>query len=582
MKPLDPRLLRYGRATRTYLVLVVALGLAGAIVVVAQASLLSGVIARVFLAGATLDDEAPWLLALLGAIALRAALVWATEVAAHLSAAGVKSELRLRLLRRAIERGPAYLAGERSGELAATAGQGIDALDTYFARYLPQLALAALVPLVVLVWLAPVDPLSVAILGITLPLAPLFMVLIGLEARRRAAAQWRALALLSGHFLDVLQGLPTLRVFGRGKAQIGIVRRLTQQYGAATMGTLRVAFLSALVLEMVATLSTALIAVAIGLRLLQGAIGLEQGLLVLILAPEVYLPIRQVGAQFHASTEGMAAAERIFAVLEAEAEGAASVASATPQALSAAPDLARPTIVFEHVSFGYPSRSELVLRDVTFALRPGERVALVGASGVGKSTLLALLLRFAEPTQGRIVLVSGAARSGIDLREIEPHAWRRQIAWVPQRPYLFRGSIADNVRLGCRDASDAAVREALRRANALELVEALPEGFATEVGERGARLSAGQRQRIALARAFLRDAPLLLLDEPTANLDAESEAAVAAALGRLVAGRTVLLAAHRPALARGVDRVLRLAAGRLVEERPAFVVSRSRAAWVPA
>ncbi len=535
MKPLDPRLLTYARSARTYLACSVLLGTATAGLIIAQATLLAGLIAHAF-AGGTYA-RTPMLL-LLAVVAARALVAWLQEVTAHRSSASVKAQLRGRLLEHALRLGPAWLTGERTGELATLATRGIDALDGYFSRYLPQLVLAVIVPAAVSARILFGDWPSALTIALTLPLIPVFAILVGLSTRRKTDRQWRALAQLAGHFLDAVAGLPTLKVFGRARAQARAIREVTDRHRRATMATLRVAFLSALVLELVSTLSVALVAVSVGLRLVDGHLGLRTALLVLILAPEAYLPLRQVGAQYHASAEGLAAAERVFAVLETPPP---------PSACAGEPGPA--TIRLEGVTVRYEGRDAPALADFSLTVRPGEIVALTGPSGAGKSTVLAVLLGFARPDAGR-VLAGGAA--------YDPEAWRARIAWVPQRPYLFAGTLAANIRLGRTDATDEDVRHAARAAGALDFAEALPSGLDTVLGERGAGLSAGQRQRIALARAFLRDAPLLLLDEPTSNLDAESEAAVADAVRRLARGRTVVLVAHRPALAALADRVIRL------------------------
>lgn len=544
MKPLDPRLLRYARTTRVYLALSVALGAATAGLVIVQATLLADLITRAFLDGASLAALRTPLLSLLAVVAGRALVAWLQEVAAHRSSAAVKSQLRGRLLAHAVRLGPAWLSGERGGELATVATRGIDALDGYFSRYLPQLVLAVIVPAAVGVRILSGDWVSALIIGLTLPLIPIFAILVGLSTRAKMDRQWRTLSMLAGHFLDVVAGLPTLKVFGRAKAQARTVREVTGRYRRATMATLRVAFLSALVLELLATLSVALVAVSIGLRLVNAEIGLRTALLVLILTPEAYLPLRQVGAQYHASVEGLTAVGRIFEVIETPAPPAGVRADV--------PDLSRATIRLEGVTVRYEGRDAPALADLSLTVHPGETVALTGPSGAGKSTLLALLLGFVRPDAGRVL----AGRA--DVAGFDPDAWRARIAWVPQRPYLFAGTVADNIRLGRPDATDEEVRRAASDADALEFAEALPDGFATRIGEDGVGLSAGQRQRVALARVFLRDAPLLLLDEPTSNLDAESEAAVADAIRRAAAGRTVILVAHRPALAALAGRTVRI------------------------
>ncbi|MFE7836266.1 thiol reductant ABC exporter subunit CydD [Streptomyces sp. NPDC057474] len=550
MKPIDPRLLRYARATRLFLMVVVGLGVVGAVLVIAQAMLIAEVVIGAFQHGMSVAElRAPLLL--LAAVALGRALVsWLTELAAHRASAAVKSELRGRLLERATALGPGWLSGQRTGSLVALATRGVDALDDYFSRYLPQLGLAVVVPVAVLARIVTEDWVSAAIIVGTLPLIPVFMVLIGWATRSQMDRQWRLLSQLSGHFLDVVAGLPTLKVFGRARAQAESIKRITGEYRQATMRTLRIAFLSSFALELLATISVALVAVTIGMRLVHGEMDLYIGLVILVLAPEAYLPVRQVGAQFHAAAEGLAAAKEIFEVLETPmpASGTGPVPSAGD-------------IHFDGVTVRYPGRSYDAVSDVSFTVATGETVALVGPSGVGKSTLLNVLLGFTKATAG------GVRVGGVDLTLLDLDEWRSRVAWVPQRPHLYAGSIADNVRLARPDADDTTVRRALADAGALDFVDALPAGAETALGEDGSGLSAGQRQRLALARAFLADRPVLLLDEPTASLDGETEAEVVEAVRRLAVGRTVLLVVHRPALLGVADRVVRLE-GRAAEVLP--------------
>lgn len=542
VKPIDPRLLRYARATRFFLMAVVGLGAAGAALVIAQAMLIAEVVVGAFQHGHSASELRTPLVLLVAVAIGRAVVSWLTELAAHRASAAVKSELRGRLLERAAALGPGWLSGQRTGSLVALATRGVDALDDYFSRYLPQLGLAVVVPVAVLARIVTEDWVSAAIIVVTLPLIPVFMALIGWATRSQMDRQWRLLSRLSGHFLDVVAGLPTLKVFGRAKAQAESIRRITGEYRQATMRTLRIAFLSSFALELLATISVALVAVTIGMRLVHGDMDLYVGLVILVLAPEAYLPLRQVGAQYHAAAEGLAAAEEIFSVLETPVPTTGSLVAPEGE------------IGFEGVTVRYPGRSGDAVSDVSFVVEPGETVALVGPSGVGKSTLLNVLLGFVEPVAGRVRI------GGVDLAAADVEEWRSRVAWVPQRPHLYAGSIAENVRLARLDADDAAVRRALADAGALEFVDALPDGVGTVLGEDGSGLSAGQRQRLALARAFLADRPVLLLDEPTASLDGATEAEVVAAVRRLAVGRTVLLVVHRPALLEVADRVVRLEA----------------------
>ncbi|WP_066929585.1 thiol reductant ABC exporter subunit CydD [Streptomyces sp. NBRC 110611] len=566
MKPVDPRLLRYAHATRGFLVAVVLLGLAGAGLVVGQAMLIAEIVVGAFQHGLG-PGGLTTPLVLLAAVSVGRGLVsWLTELAAHRAGAAVKSELRMRLVERVVRLGPGVRvarpgAGDeparpgaatgtaaddrgaemRTGELTTLATRGIDALDDYFSRYLPQLGLAVVVPVAVLARIVTGDWISALTIVLTLPLIPLFMVLIGWATQSRMDRQWRLLSRLSDHFLDVVEGLPTLKVFGRAKAQARAIGSITSDYRRATLRTLRIAFLSSFALELLATISVALVAVGIGMRLVHGELDLYTGLMVLVLAPEAYLPLRQVGAQYHAAAEGLAAAEEIFAVLETPLP--------TPGTAPAPPGTG---LAVENLVVRHPGRTADSLPATSFEVRPGETVALIGPSGAGKSTLLSVLLGFTEPSEGRALV------DGRDIASLAPDSWRQRIAWVPQRPQLFAGSIAENVRLVRPDADDAAVRTALADAGALDFIDALPDGMATRLGESGAGLSAGQRQRLALARAFLADRPILLLDEPTANLDGETEEAIVAAVRRLAVDRTVLLVVHRPALLAVADRMVRL------------------------
>ena len=550
------RLTRSSRAARAHLGAAAVLGLLATVLLVAQATLLAHVIAGVFGGGESLAEVTPQLL-WLAAISLGRGLVDAGfEASGRIGGARAMAELRSRLVRHLLLVRPGALQGERSGELATAAVQGVDALEAYFARYLPQVVLAALAPIAILAWTVPRDWEAAAILAVTAPLIPVFMILIGRIAERSTRRRWQRLSWLGARFLDLVGGLETLRANGRAAAQTRAVAAAGEAYRRETMATLRVGFLSALVLELLAMIGVALVAATVGIQLAEGRLGLTAGLTVLILAPEVYMPLRRLGAQFHASADGMAAAERIFEVLD---EPAAISVPARPHPT---PDPARADLVLDAVRFTHPGRDE-VLRGLDLTLLPGQTLALTGPSGGGKSTLLSLLMRLADPTAGSI------ACAGVDLRLLDPAEWRRRIAWVPQRPTVFSGTLEENVRLAAPEATAPKLAQALRRAGLTDLVASLPGGLETRVGEGGRRLSAGQAQRLALARAFLRDAPLLLLDEPTANLDEETELEIAAAVEELAAGRTAVVVAHRPEMARRADRVVELRDGLLHEARTA-------------
>ena len=578
MKPVDPRLLRHARAARTYLAFTVALGLAVTALVLAQAGLLAHALATAA-RGTGAGALRPTLIALLAVVAARALAAGGGEAVALRAAVKVKAQLRARLTAHTLRLGPAWLGGQQAGQIATLATKGLDALDSYFARYLPQLVLAVAVPLAVLARVAAADWISAVVIGLTLPLIPVFAVLVGWHTKARTQRQWRLLVTLGGHFLDVVEGLGTLKLFGRARTQAQVIGEVSQEHRRATMGTLRVAFLSALVLELAAALATALVAVEVGLRLLYGHIGYETALLVLLLTPEAYLPLRAVGAQFHASMEGATAAAHACDILDTPLPSPAGGLVMGPQPRSAAQaqvDLRISTIMLNAVCLTYPGRSVPALDRVSLPIRPEERITVTGPSGAGKSSLLALLLRFAEPGAGTIEI------GGTPLARLDLAAWRAQIAWVPQRPHLFTGTVADNIALGQPEASREAIEEAAALAGAAEFIKALPRGYATRLGERALRLSAGQRQRIALARAFLRDAPLLLLDEPAAHLDPVTAAQILATIETLMTDRTVVLVTHGRGWPSPSGQTITLDRGKLVAPDVADAAARPSGTLVTA
>ena len=490
------------------------------------------------------------LLSLAGAA--RAATTWGFEVAGRRAATTLLSQLRLDLVERRLRGRPAALDDAASAEVATVAVDGVDALETAFARYLPQRVLAVVVPVAVLVFVASIDLVSAGVMLLTLPLVPVFMWLVGRYTEQRTRARWQALSQLATHFSDVVRGLPTLRAFNRAGVQAERIAEVSDDYRRTTMGTLRVAFLSGTVLELAATLGIALVAVTVGVRLVGGGLGFEAGLTVLVLAPELYLPLRNLAAQYHASADGLAVAERLLDLLDEEPPTGSRTGRLTvPSPLNA-------PVRLDGVGFSYPARQGVVLDSIDLTLTPGETVALVGPSGSGKSTLASLVLGLLVPDEGRISV------GEVDLSTCDLAAWRAQIAWVPQRPTLFRGTVAENICLGDPSAGADRVSAAATLAAADAFVRELPDGYDTVVGDGGRPLSAGQLQRIALARAFLRDAPLVVLDEPTANLDPDSAELVGAAVERLREGphRSPHRPSSRAGSTRGPDRHARRGADR--------------------
>ncbi len=535
----------------------VALGLVTAALAVAQAWLLAVAINSAFVERADFAALQATLAALAVVLGARAVVAWAQESVARRCSAAVKSNLRMRLLRHAAGRPPGS-GGPSSGEIVVLATRGLDALDAYFARYLPQFVLAGIVPVVVIGCLATADWLATVTVALTVPLIPMFMVLIGSATERRRRRRWEALARLSGHFLDVVAGLPTLRVFGRSGAQLARLDRVTDDYRRESMATLRVAFLSAFALELAATLSVALVAVGIALRLVDGLMDLRTGLFVLILAPEAYLPLRALGASFHASEEGLAAAGEVFKIIEVPT-GAAGAAGGRPRGSAAVPDLRGAEIRVEAVTVRQPGRSLEAPFEASLVLRPGEVVGVAGPSGVGKSTLVNVLLGLQVPDVGRVAVHGGGTGAAVDVADMDMTAWHSHVAWVPQHPFCFAGTVAENVRLAAPNASDQAVRETLA---AVDLADLDP---ATPLAEGGAGLSSGQRRRLGVARALLKGGSVLILDEPTAGLDAAAEATVLASIRAAARerGLAVLLVAHRPAALAVADKVVTIESRRV-------------------
>ncbi|MBA2535182.1 MAG: thiol reductant ABC exporter subunit CydD [Rubrobacter sp.] len=547
---MNRELLRQVASARVSLGLTVALGILATAATIVQLIFLSKVVNGVFLEGMDLGEVGGLLFLLLGASLLRSCLLWVREVAAQRGAARVKSELRKRLFAHVLRLGPSYTVRERTGELTTTATEGVEKLDAYVGRYLPQVFLSVLVPLMIAGYILPRDPSSAILLLVTAPVIPVLMVLVGSYAEEHTRRQWGALSRMGASFLDAMQGLTTLKVFGRSADEGEKVAAASEEFRNRTMKVLRYAFLSGFVLEFMTAAAIGLVAVTLGVRVISGNMPFEEAFLVLLLAPEFYKPLRELGVQRHAGMEGSAAAERIIEILSTPVpvrQGSCAACLATDGI----------SIELSDVGYSYPEGDRAALSDLTLVLPAGTRTALVGRSGSGKSTLVNLLMRFVDPESGTI------RANGVEITDLPAKAWRENLALVPQRPHLFHGSVLENIRLARPGASREEVEGAAELAGAARFTRQLSDGFDTQIGERGARLSGGEAQRIAIARAFLKDAPVLVMDEPTSSLDPESERLIRTALERLAAGRTVLVVAHRLGTVRRADRIAVLDEGRL-------------------
>ena len=550
---MDKRLMGEIHLARFAFVGTVCFSLLGGILTITQAFLLSRIISRVFLEQAQQSDVMQEFAILFAIILLRAINRIAINITASTVAIHIKHDFRERLVAHLIELGPTFMQGERSGELSITATDGIEALDNFFRDYLPALFTALIIPLVILMVVFPLDLLTFIILIMTAPLIPIFMILIGMAAGRLAKSQYAQLGKMSAHFLDVMQGLYTLKLFNRSKPQIQTIDYITNQFRLSTMAVLRIAFLSAFVLELLATISVAVVAVEIGLRLLAGNMLFEQALFLLVIAPEFYMPLRELGAKFHSGRDGIAAADRIYNILNTPVQiehGHEALATVRK-------------ILFERVNYTYAERDHSTLHDISFTLECGEHIALVGATGSGKSTVANLLMRFIQPDSGNISIDDGQIK--VDLKNLDIVAWRKHIAWIPQRSYLFNMSVIDNICMGQLDITKEEVITAARKSAAHGFIEQLPEGYDTVVGENGTRLSGGQIQRIALARAFLRDVPIYIFDEATASLDKKNEAIVQQNIQNLLDKHIVLTITHRLDTIEKADKIIVMGAGQILE-----------------
>ena len=548
------------RSARTWIVLAIGLGFLSGILLIAQARLLAQIVHGAFMQRLSFELLSPAFGALLAVIVLRAFLGWGREVAGFQAGARIRTEVRMALMQHIMALGPAYTQRQKTGALASTLMDQVESLHGFYAFYLPQLALAVMIPVSILAFVFPISWAAGTLLLATAPLIPLFMVLIGMGAESISQRNFQALARLSAQFLDVLKGLPTLKLFDRSRGEVQTIAAVSADYRMQTMSVLRVAFLSSAVLEFFCSMAIALVAVYLGMHFLGylnfGAYGqsltLAAGFFILLLAPDFFLPLRALGTHYHARAEALGAADQIIKILS----------EPRPANLMGTQRLERPRpiqLAFQNVALAFDNGKRPALRGITFDVAPGEHVALVGPSGAGKTTVLNLILGFLQPDTGHI-RINDRAMTDIDLE-----SWRSQLAWVGQDPLLFHGSVLENIRLGRWDASDAEIHQAARTAGVLDFTAHLPAGLDTRVGEHGFGLSRGQAQRIALARAFVKDAPILILDEPTTGLDQKNEHLVLEALEKLSRGRTVLTVMHRLTAIEHFNQILVFVDGSIVE-----------------
>lgn len=550
---IDKRLTAYIKVFPLPFAAILALSVIASLMLIFQAKIISILLDGVFLSHKSLQAVLPWLGFLLIIALIRSLSVWSGRITGQRFAARIKKHLRMQLVSSFLKKGPVHLTRNNQHNPSTIISDGIEALDSYFSDYLPQVILSALTPLLVLLFVFPADIISGFILLLTAPIIPVFMVLIGNLANRKSQRQWGFLTRMSTHFLDVLQGITTLKIFGKEHAQSAEIFEKSEQFRSATMNVLKIAFLSALVLEMAAMISTAVIAVEVGLRLLYDRMAFQQAIFLLILAPDFYQPMRQLGASYHAGLAGISAAEDIFKIMDQSRESDYNVSGSRISPVFSG-------IQFRDVNVTYPGRITPVLNQISFSIKRNGHYFIIGPSGAGKSTLFNLLLRFVDPVSGSILY------SGSEIQRMNVSALRNQIIWVPQKPYLFHQSIAENLRFVNPLASDNALQEACDRAGLHKFIMSLKHGYQTFIGEHGARLSAGQAQRLALARAFLSKGELYLLDEPTSHMDTNLETRIWKTICEEVQDRTMLVITHKLHLIEPEDHILLLIDGKVVQQ----------------
>lgn len=539
------------RSVKTDLLTAITLNLVNGLLIIAQAWLLAAVCQRVVIEGIGLSPLLPLLGWIAGLVLLRSVLAVRSEEAAVRAAMQVKQQVRSHLYQRLLQLKPGGQAGE-VGALTELVTSGVEGLEAYIARFLPQMVLAGLLPLAILLVVLPTEWRSSLVLIFSAPFIPLLMVLIGKGSEALNRRQFDQLSRLSGYLLDLMQGLPDLKIFGAAKREAELLAQASEQYRSVTMSVLRVAFMSAFALEFFSTVGTAVIAVVIGFRLLDGSLSLQNGLFVLLLAPEFYLPLRNLGLSYHSRMNGIAAAERIIPLLDQPLP----TKDFLPQRNTEEEGCPPPEVICESVSFRYGGERGGV-QEISLTIPAGSISALAGASGSGKSTLARLLLGLSQPESGQVLV------NGQNLAELDQAEWQQQLAWVPQQPFFFTASIRDNLLLGCPEATAEKIRTSLEQVGLDLVIDALPNGLDTRLGDQGAGLSGGELRRLALARVLLRNARMIVLDEPTAGLDAANERLVLTCLQQLAQGRTVLIISHREETIRCCNQVVELANGRL-------------------
>lgn len=543
------------KPVRINFILVIVFGLLAAVVTILLALSLSRIINEVFLFKQTLQNVSTLIVIFIALALVKSLLSWSQHFFSTRLVSFIKKSFRKKLLIKIEEIGPLILKTERTGELVNTLLNGVDKLEDYFSKFLPQMFLSVFIPIIILVFVFPLDWLTAIVFIVTAPIIPFFMFLIGSIAEKMNMKQWQTLSRMSAFFLDVLQGLTTLKLFNRTNEALKKINEISNLFRIKTLNVLKVAFLSALVLEVTATLSVAVIAVEIGLRLLNGNFVFSDALFILIIAPEFYLPLRILGTTYHAGMEGIAAFERINDVLNYSTTKS-NFTSNTKDDFTFAQNN---SIILKNISYTYSDRATKALDNISLTIETNKVTAIVGASGSGKTTLMNILLRFFNPTEGNIFI------GETDLHLVKKETWRENLAWLPQNPHLFSKSILENLQIANVQATFEEIVDAAKIARIHDYIKNLTNGYTTLVGENGAKLSGGEIQRIALARAYLRNSPLLFVDEPTANLDPIVEEEIVKDMYKLFSGKTVLIIAHRLNTIVNADKIIVMKDGRIEE-----------------